>query len=891
MRIRSVRIRDFRKLTEPVCIDRIGDGITVISGDNEEGKSTVLEAIRSVLFTRHRILGDAAERMQPFGQSVRPEISLDFEIGGKRYALRKAFCRRPEAELTWAGGRATGDAAEDELQELLRFVPPGKGAAKAEHQGIWGLFWVAQGTSFKALGMNDGSRKTLTNALEAEVGQVLGGDRGRALLQAIRARFEEKFTEKTGRPREYYRKSLEAIEALERDVTKAQTALQAYDEKVSQLERVRSRLRTYDDERILQRAQDQLRAAEAADQRLTELQDRLRGARNAVEIARSKRDATDERWKARAKRIEAARRAKDEADAAARQEAEARRTLEPLERLLGDARAVAEEKRRAHGEAEAILGAAEQDLRRARAERELAELQDRRGKAAKAIAIAQAARAGALAISADHAKLARLRALEKAAGEAAVRLRAVATRLDFAPDGVRRITSDHGDVPPGQPLLLTEAMTFRLEQFGQITVTPGGEDLGGLRLAAKSAEDELRWALAALGVSDLAAAARAADERQKLLADAETQDRLARVHAPGGLEALDAEVRLKQAEQQALQQGSLRPAPNPEAAEADVKAASARRADALRMFTEQKRLVEDLERQCREAREAWIKLQALHQGGTAQADRSAQELQEDRDRVPDADLREAFAHAAAALASSEALSEAALQAYKRENPEAIALRLEEAQAAARHTQEDLDRLRKAASDMEIELRALGQQGLGEDLAVAQGELDQARKRFEAMEREAKAIKFLYDTLREAEREAKDAFLGPVRKRVQPYIDLLFPGAELELGQDTLDIRHLRRGELDEPFDCLSIGTQEQLAILTRLAFADFLRERGQPAAVILDDALAYSDCNRFDRMQLVLRKAAKNLQVIVLTCRERDYIGRGLPIVRLADCRTPETVA
>jgi uncharacterized protein YhaN len=127
--------------------------------------------------------------------------------------------------------------------------------------------------------------------------------------------------------------------------------------------------------------------------------------------------------------------------------------------------------------------------------------------------------------------------------------------------------------------------------------------------------------------------------------------------------------------------------------------------------------------------------------------------------------------------------------------------------------------------------------------------------------------------------------------VQPYLDLLFPGAELELGQDTLDIRHLRRGELDEPFDCLSIGTQEQLAILTRLAFADFLREKGQPAAVILDDALAYSDCNRFDRMQLVLRKASKNLQVIVLTCRERDYIGRGLPIVRLADCRTPETVA
>jgi hypothetical protein len=43
-------------------------------------------------------------------------------------------------------------------------------------------------------------------------------------------------------------------------------------------------------------------------------------------------------------------------------------------------------------------------------------------------------------------------------------------------------------------------------------------------------------------------------------------------------------------------------------------------------------------------------------------------------------------------------------------------------------------------------------------------------------------------------------------------------------------------------------------------------------------------------MQLVLRKASRNLQVIVLTCRERDYIGRGLPTVRLSDCRMPEPV-
>ena len=889
MRVRSIRIKDFRKLTGPICIEEIGDGITVISGDNEEGKSTVLDAIRTVLFTRHRVSGDTADRMQPFGQSVRPEISLDFEMNGNGYALRKAFCRRPEAELTWAGGRATGDAAEDKLQELLRFVPPGKGAAKAEHQGIWGLFWVAQGTSFGALRMSDGSRHTLTSALEGEVGQVLGGERGRALLQAIRSRYDEMFTA-TGRPREDYRKAVETIEELEREVARLQDALKAYDERINDLERVRSRVATYERERILERAQESLGAAEAANQRIIDLRDRLRDAQGAVEIARSERDAVDERWKSRAKKIDAATRTKGEADTAACREAEARQAVDPLERVLAEARAAEEEKRRAHGEAEAMYGAAEQGLRRARAERELAEMRDRRRNAAEAVDATQAARAKGLAILVDDAKLARLRALEKAAAETGVRLRTVATRLDFAPEGERRITSRDGDVAPGQPLLLTEATTLRLQHFGEITVTPGGEDLGGLRIAAKRADDDLLRALMALGVADPSAAARAADERQDLLAEAEMQNRLARVHAPEGLEALDSELRLKEAELAALQQGALRPAATVEAAEAEVKVASARRAAALRIFAEQKTLVEDLERQWRKAREAWIEVQALHQAAATQAARSASELHEDRVSDPDTQLREAVAETAAALANAEALSGAAAGALDQENPEAVGLRLEEAKAAARHTQEDIDKLRKTANDIEIELRALGQQGLGEDLAVAQGALDQARKRCEAVERKARATKLLYETLRDAEREAKDAFLGPVRNRVQPYLELLFPGAELELGQDTLDILHLRRADVPEPFACLSIGTQEQLAILTRLAFADFLRQKGQPAAVILDDALAYSDCDRFDRMQLVLRKASRNLQVIVLTCRERDYIGRGLPIVRLSDCRTPEPV-
>ncbi len=98
MQIRRIEIRDFRKLSH-VVVEDLQDGLNVLVGDNEAGKSTLLAALRAALFERHRVGGDVAAGMQPYGQSVRPEISIDFDLDGKAWRLRKAFCQRQEAEL------------------------------------------------------------------------------------------------------------------------------------------------------------------------------------------------------------------------------------------------------------------------------------------------------------------------------------------------------------------------------------------------------------------------------------------------------------------------------------------------------------------------------------------------------------------------------------------------------------------------------------------------------------------------------------------------------------------------------------------------------------------------------------------------------------------------
>ena len=72
-----------------------------------------------------------------------------------------------------------------------------------------------------------------------------------------------------------------------------------------------------------------------------------------------------------------------------------------------------------------------------------------------------------------------------------------------------------------------------------------------------------------------------------------------------------------------------------------------------------------------------------------------------------------------------------------------------------------------------------------------------------------------------------------------------------------------------------MGTQEQIAVLVRLAFAEMLVELGHPATIVLDDALVFSDDRRMSRMFVILNMAARNVQVIVLTCREQLFEGLG----------------
>jgi uncharacterized protein YhaN len=214
-------------------------------------------------------------------------------------------------------------------------------------------------------------------------------------------------------------------------------------------------------------------------------------------------------------------------------------------------------------------------------------------------------------------------------------------------------------------------------------------------------------------------------------------------------------------------------------------------------------------------------------------------------------------------------------------PETVQLTLEARRRALAEIRRTVAALKEETLRLEGELEATGATALGEDVSRLEGEIGAGEARLARLRIEAAAAAMLHATLIAAQREAREHWLGPIKTQVTPYLKLIHPGAVIELDDSTLEIRSLRRAGIEEDFKRLSAGAREQVAVVTRLALAQVLKKGGHPTAVILDDALVNTDEKRLERMHLVLRKASETLQIIVLTCRERDFRDLGAPIQRL----------
>ena len=65
MRLVSVTLHDIRRFTRPVRIQGIGPGLNVFCAPNENGKSTLFDALQALFFQPHRTQGKEIRALKP----------------------------------------------------------------------------------------------------------------------------------------------------------------------------------------------------------------------------------------------------------------------------------------------------------------------------------------------------------------------------------------------------------------------------------------------------------------------------------------------------------------------------------------------------------------------------------------------------------------------------------------------------------------------------------------------------------------------------------------------------------------------------------------------------------------------------------------------------------
>ena len=191
-------------------------------------------------------------------------------------------------------------------------------------------------------------------------------------------------------------------------------------------------------------------------------------------------------------------------------------------------------------------------------------------------------------------------------------------------------------------------------------------------------------------------------------------------------------------------------------------------------------------------------------------------------------------------------------------------------------------LRSALATAQGALSQVGGQAIEEQAADAREALAAIDRREHELEVDYGAWKLLRETLAEAEKEDAAHLGAALVKPVSERMRKLTNGRYEEVGiGPQLDATGIRLGGDERDFGDVSVGTREQIALLLRLSIAEALE-----SFLILDDHLTQSDPKRMAWIRNLLGEAAKNIQVVVMTCHPNAYIIGGEHAVDLTQCIT-----
>ena len=860
MKLHRLVLTNYRGVThrEIVFPDR---GVVVVSGANEIGKSSMIEALDLLLEAKDRSTKREVKQVKPTHADVGAEVTAEISTGPYRFVYRKRFHKRCETELSVLAPvreQLTGDEAHERVCAML---------ADTVDTELWRAQRVLQANSTEAVELS--GCDALSRALDVAAGQAAAPSGAEPLLiERIDAEYLRYFTA-TGRTTGEWAAAAARLSAADDEVARCAAAVAQVDDGVRAHAELTERL---GEVRPSRRVADQrLTAAQAASDEVVALAAQRRQAELVAAAARAALAAAvaarDERCRLRAD-VGARAEAVAQLGAAAHDAAEA----EAAAREVDDAAAALVERSQAelHG-AQARVDTARLAVDQLSDRDEAQRLASRLARIDAAQRDLDRVETALRGIVLTDSAISDIENAAAAVDRAAGQLELTSARIELTAAADAELRVDGRTVP----LAAGESFTWRATAATDVELpgvlaariipgTPASDNQA--KLAA--AQEVLSAALAAAQVTGLDDA-RELDRRRRELSNA--RDRLtATLAGLCGDEPVDA----SRSRLALLRERARDREPNPRM---DTESARAELAAAVAAH---RRAAAECETRRKVAAAAGAKLAEKSTGATVlreqlgaarvELDAAADRLARERaTRTDDEIAARAEADAQAARAAAEGVAQLGTE-LEQAAPDRVAAELDDARRDSEELSRRLRRIDDELRDVTTRLRVYGTEGRKGRLDAAEAEREHAESEYSCIRRRARAAQTLRSVMARHRDNSRLRYVEPFRAEVERLGRLVF-GESFEVQVDT-DLRICSRTLAGRtvPYESLSGGAKEQLAIVARLAGAALVAKEDS-VPVIIDDALGFTDADRLAKMGAVFDAVGGDGQVIVLTCSPARY--------------------
>lgn len=886
MRILRIAIRNYRGV-EAREVSIPATGITIVEGPNEVGKSSLAEALDILLELPHDSSHRRVEAIRPVHRGGGTEVEAEFTTGPYHLVYFKRWFHRPETRLTVlapAPESVTARTAHDRVRAIL------------DETLDWNLYRALRYIQGERIEQGDvGKSATLVGALDQAASGGAADPRSESTLwEAVRKEWALYFTP-TGRvsqAREHLHSSIEAARERARVANLALEGLENDGEKFRDTSSrlMANTLAQTEAATDLAQHQEASRALSALAFEVEQKKAGLAGARTREQEARqtlAERHHQAELLKGTRAELDDLLR-KGQQEGAALQEARvAQATASELARLAQEER----------DRATRALNLAQDDMAYRRAELDNRLLSNRlervqsshrdEVRAQQFIDESRATTEGRKLLE----KAVRLRAEARAAVDAS------SATMNLEPQAAIDLSVD------GEPLHLEPPERHRIRVTGEVVIEipgrltlqlSGGGSSSQLRGKLREAENTLAELTQRFGLTSadpLAELNEALERRAKAEHDVEAA-RSTRAAALEDLTEEELEAKVQSTGKLVEEYlGARDPDPPvPESLDqAQILYTAAR--ERLRLASD----AAEIQRTAAMTADSQVTSLLVQAGANdALVDAHRQRLaklesvlDEARAQTPDDVLEATLREAEETAREQEALFTAATAKYLGGDPEGAAARLENAEALMRRLQKDHLDLAREQAELETTLRVRGSTDFQSTLDEAEKELARLGPEYEGLERRARAAKLLMETFSRHRDLARQAYVAPYEEQIQRLAQLVFgKGTEVRVDPDDFSMKARTVSGVTVPFESLSTGAREQLAVLGRLACAILVNPEGTSgdvgAPVILDDALGNSDATRLRNLAPAFASAGGQAQVIIMTSSPDRYRHLGeVNIVRL----------